>query len=370
MDYLFVIPTLISPNVDDKLVPALCKLVERNIILSYRTFFIDAVKRIYLGPYRGLEDSFDPLLEIERITKEVEEFQLLKEQDEDEGPRGRGRRPAGGGSPRGRGRGEAEETRGAVQKAEDVEIATGISFYRTISLEPTFLEFNLRGRPKADSPPGDEITRMFRIGMKCVPYKLDGVNNLKSALTVSKNRSHAMTWFSRVSNRLFGGIISAYRRMRSRGEKRTPVDMFKVSPTASELSNVKKLSRMMGGAGTTTQWSPLVIFSRADFEDKEYRENIWEYRQIVRGGWGDMIVIDDQAEMVNFCMQRDKACYQLGYTYLRQILNLDDVIDAGLYGTTSRGFGQIGSGRTSLGPQVQDAGKKVSTGDIAGGSRW
>ena len=35
MDAMFIIPALVSPNVNERLVPALAKTIERNTILSY-----------------------------------------------------------------------------------------------------------------------------------------------------------------------------------------------------------------------------------------------------------------------------------------------------------------------------------------------
>ena len=63
MDSLFVVPTVVGPSVDDKIVPAICKLVERNILINYFAVFRNAAIRKYLGPYAGLNVESEDVLE-------------------------------------------------------------------------------------------------------------------------------------------------------------------------------------------------------------------------------------------------------------------------------------------------------------------
>lgn len=412
MDVLFTIPTVISPNVDEKLIPALCKMIERNILINYRPIFVKATQMAYLGPGRGLSDSFDPVKELSRLTKLIEtgidiredvlkpgqyrkepptqytftfdvndyDKRYIKEAKDDDDddkpprkpPRKPGRRNTWGKEPdkeksaRSRGVGRVDIPRDETQREDSIESPKGITFYRTVNLEPTFLDFSIEGRAKATSSADEVVVRHFRIGMKSVPYKLDGITDLKKALTKSRNRSLAATWYSRTVHRMFGNWVKKYRKFR--GKKVSwEADLFNMSMTYNETKDVKILSRLISG-GESYAWAPLVIFSKNDFDDKEYKENMNEYKRLVSGGWGNMIVIDDYSESVSFCLQREKACYSLSYSYLRQILNLDDVIDAGLYGATSSGFGQIGAGRTPITPSVQQRGAKISTNDIMSGN--
>lgn len=47
MEALFVVPTMVSQNVNPKLIPAICKMVERNILLlNSSTFRSAAFKKI------------------------------------------------------------------------------------------------------------------------------------------------------------------------------------------------------------------------------------------------------------------------------------------------------------------------------------
>lgn len=426
MDALLTIPTLVSPSVEPKLLPAVCKLVERNIAVTYKSLFIEAMKMAYLGPGRGLSDSYDPVLHLRRLTnlleatggggkggskggtnifniqlpapkktaeeEEREEQRLIAKEQREEERRQKLRKEAKEdkkderknkkeGSDedkkdvllkktefaRKSGTGFSIDREAPVQRETDIEVATGVSFYRTINLEPTYLQFQIKGRSKAYSDPSDDpITRDFTIGIKCVPFHLDGVTDLKKALSVARNRSVARTWYSKMAYRTFGQWIKRYRA--KTGRKMSKVaDIFSTSPTALELTNKKILAQMFYSGKNSSEWSPLVIFSKADFDDREYAENIWQYKQLVKGGWGDMIVMDNDKETINFCFQKDKACYQLGYIYLRQLLNIDDVIDAGIYAATSSGFGNVGAARTPVVPSVKDRGTRINAGDLLGG---
>lgn len=411
MDALLTIPTLVSPNVEPKLLPAVCKLVERNIAVTYKSLFIEAMKMAYLGPGRGLADSYDPVLHLRRLTRlleatggggkggnkggttifnvqlpapkktaeeeEREEQRLIAREQREEERRQKMRKEAKEDKKdmmlkkaefsRKSGTGFSVDREAPVQRETDIEVATGISFYRTINLEPTYLQFQIKGRAKAYSDPSDDpITRDFTIGVKCVPFHLDGVDDLKKALTVSRNRSVARTWYSKMTHRMFGAWIKRYRA--KTGRKMSKVaDIFSTSPTALELTNKKILAQMFYSGKSSSEWSPLVIFSKVDFDEREYAENIWQYKQLVKGGWGDMIIMDNDKETINFCFQKDKACYQLGYIYLRQLLNIDDVIDAGIYAATSSGFGNVGAARTPVVPSVKDRGSKVNASDLLGG---
>jgi hypothetical protein len=384
MDVFFNIPTLISPNVDDKLIPAISKLVERNILVSYRTAFIKATEKAFLGPGSGLSDSYDPLEQIQNLTNLMEASKPRKPKpDDDKKPDDKSKDKDKKKWDRGVRRGVDKEKvdrakRGSVgsvgysktdmYKADSIEIPKGITFYKTVNLEPTYLNFSITGRPKATSNPGEEITREFIIAMKCVQFKLDGVSDVKKVLTQARNRSLATTWYIKTAYRLFGNWLSKYKKysgMKSGNNKIS--NYFNKSMMQIETKDIKKLSAIIKKGGSYT-WSPLVIFSKNDFDDKEYKENLWEYKQLVKGGWGDMIVVDDYSEIVNFCFQSDSSCYQLSYSYLRQLFDLDDIIDAGIYAATSSGFGQVGAARTPVTPTAQQRGTKINTNDIMSGN--
>ncbi len=82
----------------------------------------------------------------------------------------------------------------------------------------------------------------------------------------------------------------------------------------------------MMGTDSPRQWSPLVIFSYLDFHDAELKENMWAYSQMVKGGWGNMVIVDDDNQSLYFCTQETKSCFQLSYNYLSKILDMENII--------------------------------------------
>ncbi len=93
MNALFIVPCLVSPNVNPKLVPALCKLIERNILLTNSaTFEKAALERYSKGPFskvdsgltkfgkgigRGIKGVIDhPLAGFNTLNDDVELFYL------------------------------------------------------------------------------------------------------------------------------------------------------------------------------------------------------------------------------------------------------------------------------------------------------
>jgi hypothetical protein len=341
MDALFIIPTLISPEVDDRVVPAICKLVERNILLNRESTFRKAAIIRFLGAGKGLaKESSDVLERLETLIYMTEAGG--KKDDEEDDKRGNkkdfkkdkndetalqrviSKRGKSGGS------GADIDTRIDISpttiKADSKEVPKGVSFFSAVSLEPTYLEIVLKGRSSALSD--NEVSRVIRIGMKSVPFKLDGVNDLKELLADSKSRSNTMTWFYKYKERLLNnwGWL--------KGDK--PTKIVKKSLTAGELSNPKLLASLLG-AGSPREWAPLVIFSYLDFHDAELKDNLWTYDKMVTGGWGNMVIVDDDNQSLYFCMQETKSCYQLSYNYLAKILDMENIlVSKGAVSRTSR----------------------------------
>lgn len=311
---MFLIPTLVSPECPDKIIPALCKLIERNTLLSYSSILRQGAILRFLGPYKGLLTDSDILIDKMKNLVSLVEARDDEEEEEPAKPRS-----VGGGSKEGEKWAGKPETHGPDSR----ETPRGLFFYDTISLEPTYMEIPLEGR----STPGssDKVSRVIRIGMKCVPFKLEGVSDLLKLMSHAKNRSYAKTLFIKKSARI---------RKFLRGRMTDPVGMrdefINTTPTSKELNKPAFISKLMGTGGPV-YWSFLTIFTSYDFEGKDMRELLWQYRDLVNGGWGDIIVIDDIKQIINFCTQRTLACYQLHMNYLSNILSLDNVIDPDMF---------------------------------------
>lgn len=315
MENLFTIPTLISPQCPSKLVPALSKLVERQLLLSYSSVLRSAAIIRYLGPYKGLL-SDNTILRMHELISLVEEHGGISRM-------GSGARTEPDPSAYGGGSAEGEKwaERPYVRRRDETEVVRGVTFFNTISLEPTILEIPLRGRISKTS---EEIaTRVVRVGMKCVPYQLNGVSDILSAMEEAKNRNYAKTYFMQK----FPSFISR--------SKFSAKDFLIKSPPYKELTNPKKVAQMM--AKTQAQWTFLVILTADDLEGRDPRELTYIYNDLVKGGWGEMIVIDDTKDVISFCTKAGNYCSQIHIDYLREVLNLDNVIDADLFKKASGG---------------------------------
>jgi len=320
MENLFIIPTLISPECPYKLIPAICKLVERNTVLSYSSVLRSAAITRYLGPYRGLlNDS------IENRMKELISLlegrpntpanapppgpvtQRTRVNPPEEAQPGR----TGGGSI------EADrwEARPQVTRRDETEVARGISFFGTISVEPTYLEIPLVGRTTATST--DITTRVVKIGMKCIPYRLDGVSDIMSAMQQARNRTYAKTWFLQKFPNMWNKT------------KFSANDFLSKSPVYKDLTSSKKVAEMM--TRKIAQWTFLSVLTANDFRGRDLKDSLESYGELVKGGWGDMVVIDDTKDIISFCSVASRGCSQLSLDYLKEIFRLDNVIDVDLF---------------------------------------
>ena len=316
MEVMFLVPSLISPECPTKLIPALCKLIERNTLLTYSSILRQAAILRFVGPHRGLLTDADHT--IERMQELINLVEGRGRDEDAPPPQPRPGRTGGSST-------DAEKWSGKpeTQGRDARETPRGISFYSTISLEPTYLEIPLKGRPSPGST--EETTRVVRVGMKCIPYKIEGITDILDAMSKSKNRSYTSTIISRKVKRF---------KKFFQGPGRTPEEMqdeiLNIMPTSRELANPKFVSRLMG-TNAPVYWGFLTVLAAHDFADKDLKQALWEYREMVNGGWGDIIVVDDIKETISFCTQRTLSCYQMNLDYLKELLNLDNVIDADLF---------------------------------------
>jgi hypothetical protein len=213
------------------------------------------------------------------------------------------------------------EGRPAVQKRDETELARGISFFNTISIEPTFLEIPLMGRTSATST--DTTTRLVKIGMKCIPYRLDGISDFLTAMDDAHNRSYAKAWFLQKFPSMWNKTKFSANHFLSK------------APPYKELSKPKKVAELL--TKSTAQWTFLSILTANEIKNKNISDTLNTYKDLVSGVWGDMVVIDDTKEVINFCTVATKGCSQIHLDYLKEILRLDNVIDVDVFKKASAG---------------------------------
>ena len=246
MDSLFIVPALVSPNVNPKLVPAIAKMVERSILLNNAVNF----KRAALIRYKNINKMLNPdMLEKFGIRNESylsgmdpntryrggsKNSRNNKEDEEEDGKikkfpkynnssrsgskssdEGMFTKVAKGVMDRYSPDAGAKRMKRAIDKLkfkdakargsqgalfdtdtekslrpittgiEDVEIPRGFTFYKQISTEPTILEIPIQ--VKLDKTGENYATNIVKIGVKCIPYTISDVKSIKNVIKYQSN---------------------------------------------------------------------------------------------------------------------------------------------------------------------------------------
>lgn len=335
MEGLFIVPTLVSPNINPRLVPAFSKLVERNILLTGGATFRAAVLQKYSGFFKTVKSEStlheqDTKPAAETIAKSAGGFgaDLAK----------KGANVAVDILKQGTGTMERPRTQPTLTEPEKIEIPQGISFFHTIGLEPTILEIPISIKKHVLGLGTAE--RIIRIGIKCVPYVIDNVENIVASMKNTRNKN-------KIDSMLKTKIKSLTSKFKNYTSTGSPADIFN-APTSEELTDPRKLARMMSAREPST-WSSLVILSTEDFSDLDLRESLMRYKELVKAGWGDMIVYNVAKDSVHFCTTRMNACIEMPMAYVKQLLNLTNVLSYAEIARWSKPFGV-----SSLGKALSD----------------
>lgn len=376
MDALFIIPTLVSSRVKDEMVPALSKLVERNIMVTNATTFkIAAIKR-YTGLLKTVTSESTELYEAGKLSKEErEQFEHNKEiiaaQEAKEKVKNMGRpktnkekaaeyiksgntkgdidvskqvydvitKPITGSKPTMKG-GTKDETTPFTQAKDVVESPKGVSFFNMVSLEPTYLNIPISMRTAlVNSTISD---RMIQIGIKCVPYQLKDVSDILSLMKKSKSENIAMSYIHPIQDRILSKMKLSAKDMNSgeKGKTNKLIDFITFGPSLDTLTNPRKLSKLMS-TKHSSMWSSLVILASQDIEGMDLDDLILNYRDMSQNGWGDMVIDDAQKGKTYFALRKMGAVQEIPHAYLKQILNLDNVIDFSDISRITRPFGRM-----------------------------
>lgn len=344
MDAIFIVPAMISPNVNERIVPPLVKMIERNIILNnYASFRIAALKR-YTGWFKTAtlrasteEDSDDELLQ----EKKKSSTKSDSEKDSPESTKGekwlkRVKKMYGTAT------GVSSKDKAVFQKEKEVEIPKGIVFFNAVSLEPTYLVIPIE--QKAGLYSKEKTETNIHIGVKCVPYMVKDVKDIVSMMEQLRNKDIVRAQFFRLWNSVKGKIPltkgwwirHGYRggatpRILPKPGEPTEREYEKLldivfSPSSKQLSNPRFLKKLMTSK-STSWWSTLSVLSIDDFKGTELQDNVSDYKRLVAAGWGDIIIDNFNDGSVYFCTQKLGACYQMSYRMMKQALMASDIFD-------------------------------------------
>lgn len=317
MEALFIVPTMVSPNVNFKLVPALTKMVERNILLTNYAVLRSAMLKRYRGIFKRAHSESNEYDEVD--TTELLEDPNTKERELGLKKADIQTRVAGGiykgatgmvTGPR-----ETPTDKPILAEPEKIELPKGIQFFHTISLEPTIMEIPVSMKTTMF---GGVSERVLRVGIKCVPYTVKGVEDILRMMKVVKSRKMIRSSFYSKLNFL--------KRKITQPKLTGKVDDILLAPSSEFLSKSSNIEKIMKSGGTST-WSTLVILSTFDFPEKDLKSSLYDYRELVAKGWGDMVFVNESKESVHFCTTKLNACYELSLGYIKQLFNLSNILD-------------------------------------------
>lgn len=244
---------------------------------------------------------------------------------------------------------------------EKPEAPKGITFFDTINLEPTLLEYYV----KYKVPSGmygrdgqqivDERIELFTIGIKCIPFRIKKLEETVSFMTSIAFMSGILGAMQRFVYRHYRRLFRRLPFSRGRstyhgrptpriGDIRTgkikdrsilsnepgesPVRDIMYAPDYWELENPEFLASRLSPANGTWSWGALLVVSKEDFpRDFNFDKFFNNYKKLAGVGWGDIIVLDKVSEIMHYCSLSLLNCTRIPLGYLKQLLNVSNVID-------------------------------------------
>lgn len=369
MEALFVVPTMVSENINTKFVPALCKLIERNLLLTNAAVFrAGLLKKYTFNPFKSAVSENEEYIS-EGNEKQRTEFATTQDTTgynnignfDNEIADGAREKIANLLNTSAITKDRMSDKKN-LSTVDSIELPGNISFFHNIGIEPTYLSIPLsvrsntlgtftanvftRDKSLQVIPHKEAMSdRVATIGMKCIPYKIKDTTNIISFMEDLKSHGLVKSFFFRKWNQIKNNLLLFSDRWMSKRnmdyKTGTPMDII-FSPSSQEMNSSINLMFKMSGQNST-MWSTLVILSVYDFGDKDIVESLNSYKKLVRSGWGDMIVMNEPRESIFFCTTKMGACFDLPLAYLRNILNLSNVIDYSEVSRWTKPFSKISS---------------------------
>jgi len=340
MDAIFIVPAMVSPQVNKKIVPPLIKMIERNILLSNAASFRTAALRKYSSIFSSsLRDQTELL---EKDSAEEKNKGGKKEEEKKSTPS----TAKTGAAVLGKNVSSKEVHsfgQSSFSKADQYEEPRGISFFNSVSLEPTYLMIPIEQKTSMFMPT-EKSERMIQIGVKCVPYQVEGVKDIVAMMEIIKSMSIIESYFFSMWNSIKAKIPltkgwwirKGYRGGKKpvllpNGKEVTEEDYEKTldiifAPTSRQLSDPGYLKKLISGRKSNF-WSTLAVLSVEDFSSRELKTTFETYKRLVVAGWGDLVIDNYLDDSVYFCTQKLGACYQMSYRMVKQSMRASDIFD-------------------------------------------
>ena len=384
MDALFIVPVLVSPEVNERLVLPLTKLIERNIILNNATTFRDALihKNQFITKAIKAVTFSDSDINNQEYTEEDRQFtesaieKFLEANggftpnspntnlppNSYQGGKNNQNQPKENASPidytqlagiirKGqwdrlsavakkritdtltKERVQIDQGKDQIAKAgrddvTKVEFPGGITFFAQISVEPTILTVPIV--TKSGFLSNVEQNVVASIGVKCVPYKIKNITNVLNYVNAVGKDTTISGKIGRMFSRMKKNIPFSKWRGIWKGDKMGDVNDLIFTPSAQYLANPRRLALMMSASGPSP-WTTMLLLSTNDFDKMKNEDGTQKamdmYSNLASNGFGDIVIVNDVKESAYFCIQRWRSCMEFPFTYLKQILNVSNVLD-------------------------------------------
>lgn len=376
MDGLIIIPVIVSPNVSPRLVPAICKMVERHTLLENNAVLRSAIIKKYSSWWKTffygegaipVEDYSTFISEAVPIVKPilkhspkgsntnqqsqtysptVDKKDDSSKKDKQDNKRGRIATSLdamrGGFDPRSDELGYKYEL--LKTKPDEYEVPKGINFFSTISLEPTYAEFPISHKISSDPNKSERQGKVIRVGIKAIPFEAKDVSDVVNMMNAIRNKGAIQKFFERGLRYVLTKIPFTQFRGIKKGDKSeyasddiSDPDIIFFSPNKKEVTSSGKLSKQIR-MKSPTAWSTTVILSTLDFSEREMKDNVRAYSNLIDYSWGDLVIVDPSKETFNFCSQKSEGCQVFQLEYIKQILNISNVVDMSVVSKFSRPF--------------------------------
>ena len=212
-------------------------------------------------------------------------------------------------------------------KLDDVQDPGGITFFKQISIEPTFMDIPIT--VQLEPGRGAEHFMEIKVGIKCIPYFIDDVTNIVFLLREARHVNLIERKFKNALRSINKRVwFSKARAINKHGyvDPREAVNTIKYTPTRKEMENTKRVSKMFS-TNKSPNWSTMIALSSFDLSDADLSDFIRNYKRMTEYLIGDIIIVNETKESAHFCTVRMNSCQELSFAYLRKVLNMDNVLD-------------------------------------------
>lgn len=224
--------------------------------------------------------------EIERLTRERDRLQKIKDEREKE---------------------EKEERKKRENEGKIAKIDVKYSDTKTLSIEPTYIEIEVKDKN------GDYQKKM--LGIKCVPFRVKSDTKLSDLIVHDIQMKNLTASFIGIGRKIIKVLTTKLYSMIPKVAQ--PV----LSPV---MTGDPRKDILMGKSGFNGEG--FIVLSRNEDIDEYFMHNVSKINRLQRMGWGNIVVADDINRVAYFCMKQARGnCFAVSYLTMYKNLGHTDV---------------------------------------------